>query len=129
MEIIKEIFTKTHHVVLTDDEIVITKRNSVFKGEESLEEAMENWKHLQNFVEGKTYPMIHHLSQQGYSLEARKFYSTVPALASCAALVSTTFIQKLLGNFFLNFKNNKLPMKLFSDEQSAIKWAKTFKND
>lgn len=129
MEIIKEIFTKTSQVVLTDEGVVITKRNSVFKGEESLEEAQQNWKHLQKFVDGKTYPMVHHLSQQGYSLEARKFYGTVPALASCAALVSTTFVQQVIGNFFLNFRKNKLPMRLFSDEQSAITWAKTFIHD
>jgi hypothetical protein len=42
------------------------------------------------------------------------------------AFVIHSLPQKILGNFFLKFKQPSIPTKFFSSEKSAIEWLKQY---
>lgn len=44
--------------------------------------------------------------------------------AVCKTIVANTFFHKVIGNFFINLSRPPVPMKLFSNEVSALNWVK-----
>ena len=65
------------------------------------------------------------------SKEARDYFSSEEGseLLSAAALIVDSSLTKMLANFFIriNFKKPLIPIKLFSNEQEAIKWLEQYK--
>lgn len=63
--------------------------------------------------------------------EARDYFSSEEGseLLSAAALIVDSSLTKMLANFFIriNIKKPLIPIKLFSDEQEAIKWLEEYK--
>lgn len=128
MSIVREVFTRNLHIYLTEDGIVFTKTLPIPPGASELELAKENMLAIEEFTGETQYPLINHLPNYAVSNEARQFYSNYKPLGLCAGMVTNSFITKVLANFFLNFNKLQIPMKVFSNEEDAIKWAKSFIN-
>ena len=61
--------------------------------------------------------------------EARDYYGGEESgrCFSAAAVLVESPVSRLLGNFFIGFnKSTNAPLKLFTSEQEAIEWLKTF---
>ena len=58
--------------------------------------------------------------------EARDYLSGSKGLEniSIAAILAPTLISRLIGTFFMTFNNPGIRIKLFTDEQDAVKWLK-----
>src|SRR6185437_3004042 len=44
---------------------------------------------------------------------------------SMAAIIAPTVVSKLIGTFFITFNKPPVKIKLFTDEQEAVKWLKS----
>lgn len=62
------------------------------------------------------------------SKEAREYAASpeIAALTIAAAVLIGGSLSKIMGNIFLKFNTPPYPTKLFTDEQQAIEWLKTF---
>ncbi|MFT7297641.1 MAG: hypothetical protein ACI9WO_000437 [Sphingobacteriales bacterium] len=126
MKLIKETFTQNLHIYLRADGIIVTKTLALPENSSELELAKENMIAIEKFMGEKNYPMVNYLPYYSVSNEARKFYSNHKPLGLCSAMITHSFIQKILGNFFLNFNKLQIPLRLFSSEEDAFKWAGAF---
>jgi hypothetical protein len=75
------------------------------------------------------YPFFIDISQvNGVTKEAREFLAGGKSVdnISAAALLASSVLSKMIGTFFLTFNNPGIPVKLFTDEQEALKWLKKF---
>lgn len=64
------------------------------------------------------------------SKEARNFYAS-EEFADCyeaVALITRTTISRVIGNFFLGINKPIFPVKLFNEEEDAIKWLLSFRD-
>jgi hypothetical protein len=64
---------------------------------------------------------VNHEARQYASEEGRNFF-----IAS--AVISSSLPVKLMVNFFIKFYKPPVPFKMFSTEEEARKWLRTFKN-
>ncbi|WP_200977217.1 STAS/SEC14 domain-containing protein [Echinicola sp. 20G] len=126
----KEIITKTEHLILTDIGIIECKAfpNSYL----NLEDAIENLNAVKALANGKKIPVLVDITEtKGGSKECRDYYASEEAAniqSACAMLVESS-LSKLIGNFFLGLNKTKFPLKLFSDKNEAIYWLQNFLND
>ena len=60
-----------------------------------------------------------------FSHESRQLFSQTNVLVNKVALLSTTPMSVLAGNFFLGFNQPTIPIKLFHSENEAIEWLKS----
>ena len=84
------------------------------------------------FTRGKMYPvLIKDDGLKGVTKEARDFLSSQEGVkgVKAGALLSSSFFNAFLGNFFLKitFKKPSIPARLFTDREVAIKWLEQFK--
>lgn len=103
-------------------------RTKVKKGADiDLVSAIENTKAVDSFYIGKHYPIIIDSSDiHSMSREARKHFSTngrVTSINSMAIVVSSP-ISKVIGNFFLGLNKPEVPARLFNNEKEALVWLK-----
>ncbi|MCK5176989.1 MAG: hypothetical protein KAQ92_04650 [Candidatus Aenigmarchaeota archaeon] len=65
------------------------------------------------------------------SREARLLFSGSETLkiSIAAALLINSPMGKVIGNFFLGLNKSEYPIKLFLNEEDAIKWLRTFKEE
>ncbi len=61
-------------------------------------------------------------------VETRAFWAKEEACpyASADAYIATNFGHTFIGNFYLKFNKPERPTKVFSNEDDAVKWLKTF---
>ena len=60
---------------------------------------------------------------------ARDFFSKseeVNKNVIAAAIMANSIISSVIANFFIGLNETTIPVKLFTDEQKAIEWLKTF---
>lgn len=123
----REIKTRTEHIVLGEDGIV---RCKAFKYSlHTLEDAKENIEAVRVLANGKRVPVLVDITEvKGADREARSYLGSeeVAAVQSAAALIVGSPISKLVGNFFIGLNKTKFPTKLFTDEKRAMKWLNTF---
>jgi hypothetical protein len=79
---------------------------------------------------GLKYPILFLAGE--YSLpsdQARSFLakSTSKTFALAEAYVIHSFSQKIVGNFYLKVNKPKRPTKIFTNEDEAIEWLKSFR--
>jgi hypothetical protein len=77
----------------------------------------------------KSYPFFIDISQvNGVTKEAREYLAGGKSIdnISAAALLASSVLSKMIGTFFLTFNNPGIPVKLFTDEQEALKWLGKF---
>ena len=48
------------------------------------------------------------------------------AMTRAMAVISNSFVSKMLANFFLKFNKPPFPVRLFTDKEEAIDWLKQF---
>jgi hypothetical protein len=63
------------------------------------------------------------------SKEVRDYFASDEAssMVNCSAIVLNSTLAKISINLFLQFSKPKYPVKMFTDVESAVKWASQFK--
>jgi len=82
------------------------------------------------FAKGKSYPVILDVNNaQSFNMEAQRYEATDEGLEGLLAMASIikSKIQQVLGNIYIMVQKPKVPNKLFSDKESALKWVSQFK--
>ena len=127
IDIIKTAQFKILSVNLRSDGLVDVKVN----GNEEIDIAnvVEVVSALEKLGEGKRFPLLIVVGE--YTLptpEARAYIATPESdpFASAEAYVIQSFSQKLVGNVYLSFNKPARPTRLFTSEEKAIEWLKTF---
>ena len=78
---------------------------------------------LQRLSDGNKYcVLLDGTGQFTTSPESRAFVANKSSNRIAFAIVTNSIANKLVGNFFIQFNKPNTPTKLFSDEESAIKW-------
>ncbi len=81
-------------------------------------------------VEGKTYPGFVDARETVYVYNGAKKYlaSEVGFLGTSAvAILIKSHIQKVIVNTFILLKPAKVPVKMFTEEDSALRWLEGYK--
>ncbi len=78
--------------------------------------------------EGADFAWLVDITQmKSITKEAREYFGKVEnSHMKAVALVTSSPVSKVFGNFFLRFNKPKLPVRLFSSEKQAIRWLKEF---
>lgn len=127
MELIQQIDFELFSVALRSDGIAFLK----VKG--NVEIDIENVKQIAGAMEklgsGKKFPLL--IIADEYTIptpEARAYIATPESdpFASAEAYVLQSLSQKLVGNVFLNFNKPARPTRIFSSEEKAVEWLRTF---
>ena len=118
----QEIQTTDLRVLLRDDGIIETRPREDWTGKEQVQHARENMLAVLEISNGDLRPTLNFLPDQPVSYEAQDYYKNHPVAAVAAAMVTTSAVQKILGNFLMSFIKHKLPARLFDEEESAVKW-------
>jgi len=83
-----------------------------------------------NFVKEKSYTVIFVAPKAGnITRKARELSAseTVTKNAICKAIIAPSKVGKVIGNFFISYLKPSVPIKVFSDEVSALKWIEEVK--
>ena len=90
-----------------------------------LEHAKEAIKTISVLANGKKTPVVINMKNAiGTSNSARNYYSgeQSAAVISAAAMIISSPLSKILGNFYLGLNKPLFPFKLFTNEEKAIIW-------
>ena len=123
-EIIK---TRTAQAWVDKDGMINIRSNAGFL--HSLADATENIKALYPLsLDLKRPAMIDISDIKGMSREARSLYSGKESdkLFSAIALIVTSPISLVVGNFFLGINKPSIPIRIFSDKKKATRWLNKF---
>lgn len=71
-------------------------------------------------------PKTGNISRKARELAASEI---VTKNAICKAIVANGKVGKIVGNFFVSFQKPNIPIKVFSNEESALEWIKKIKAD
>ncbi|MFW9993407.1 MAG: hypothetical protein ACFFD4_15290 [Candidatus Odinarchaeota archaeon] len=78
---------------------------------------------------GKKLPALIDMRQTGsVSREARQHLAgeEMTSVTSALALLTSSFLSKMVGNLYTGINNPGVPLKLFTSEVKAIEWLKGF---
>ncbi|MEX0967991.1 MAG: hypothetical protein WD077_12185 [Bacteroidia bacterium] len=111
-----------------EDQILIgvIKENTVF----DLETAKNTVNDRLKVTGGKSYPICMDVRNiKSITKEARDFLATS---SSTSGLIAAAFIvessaNRIMANIFVTFNQPKLPLKLFNEMDSALKWLERYK--
>lgn len=113
----------------TDKLEIKTLSNSIFRieflqgADIDLSDAILINETLQEFSQGNKYCIVLDGKNQFTTTpESREFVAKKSSDRIAFAIVTNSIANKLVGNFFIQFNKPNTPTKLFSDEESAIKW-------
>jgi hypothetical protein len=76
---------------------------------------------------GKDYPSISYIDGlNSIKKEARDFFSHDDGIKHMTklALITTSPISRIAGNFFLSVSKPTVPTRMFSEKEDAVKWVK-----
>lgn len=127
VEIVKEYHFEESSVNFRSDGLVcvhIKTSNDV-----EIKHVVEIVSALEKFGNGKKFPLL--ITTQKYTLpspEARTYIATAESdpFASAEAYVIQSFSQKLVGNIYISFNKPARPTRIFTSEEKAIEWLKSF---
>lgn len=94
-----------------------------------LQDAKENTAAVETFYVGQKFPLIVDIRQiKSISPEAREHFSLRgrESVVKAYAMLLSSSVSRIIGNFFLSFHNPAVPVKLFDDEDKALAWLKRF---
>ncbi len=119
--------TRTGTVWIAGDGII---RQNVVPGTDfTLQDAQETVTSMLKLSERKASPMLVDLTGlKSITHEARHYFGgeITGHEARAVALLFSSVITQVIGNFFLRFNNPKVPIKLFSSETQALTWLREF---
>ena len=122
MKYVREITTSGLRVSLREDGIIETRNHAGFQGPDGIENAIENMKAVTAISEGTLRPILNYLPDHYVTDEAQEYYANHPPAALASAMIAKSFIQKLIGNFLINFKKLPIPTRMFEDDEKAVQW-------
>lgn len=128
MEYLREVLTTNLHVLLREDDILETRYRDDWNDIENLEHAQENVEAIKEVIDGKLYPMISYMPSGLVSRDARQYYSKQEPYALAGALIALSTIHVIIANLFIHYTEIEFPMRMFKDEEMAIKWLKNQPN-
>jgi len=82
-----------------------------------------------NICEGKDYLFLCDMSHvKSVTKEAREYLSTDVGIKgiTAGALIIDSTVSRVIGNFFLSINKPKVPAKLFTNKEDAIRWLQQF---
>lgn len=82
-------------------------------------------------VKGKSHPtLVDYTAGMSADKESRDYLAGENGIkyVSAGAIVIKNHIQKLLGNAFLTINRPKVPARLFTSRDEALKWLQFYKN-
>ena len=120
--------TRTAHVVLRDDGLVVTRIRASMA--QSLTDARENLDATIRACCGQRRPLLVDISKaQSLEPEVRHLYSgerLVEAFLALGLLVEASPFGRTMGNIYFRVAKPGIPTRLFTDEESAIRWLRTY---
>lgn len=120
-----------HKVVIDNEYNKIWIKNGVMYAEYkphtyvTLEVAKQQVKDRLELAAGKAYPICGSIiNLDKVSNDAREYLGTDEAMEGviCFAIVTSNSLQKMFGNFYLNFRKSKVPTRLFYNQEEALRW-------
>jgi len=103
-----------------------------FPGAEvGLADAVENIALTGRLTQGRRLPaMIDLRAVRSQSADARAYLAgpDADAVSSAVALVVSSPLSRMVGNFYLGFNRPNVPTRLFNDEVAAVAWLRDFAN-
>lgn len=102
---------------------------SIFGAEHTIADAIENVQISFLLGEGKKRPILIDIRNvKSINKEARDYYAGEESAKSnlAAALLVSNSISKIIGNFFIGLSKTIFPTRLFTNEETAVAWLKTF---
>lgn len=90
-----------------------------------LQDAKENTLAIETFYNGKKFPLLVDIREiKSISPEAREHFTLKDreSVVNAFALLLSSSISRIIGNFFLYFHKPKVPVKLFDNEKKALAW-------
>jgi hypothetical protein len=122
----KTIETATTCCWLDDSGIAIF----IAEGTQTIENAKENMAVCRQLTSGKKTPVLLDFSNlTSMTREARAYYASEESssIVSAVAIVTTSVISKLIGNFFIGLnKAAEAPVKIFTNVNEAKGWLRQF---
>jgi hypothetical protein len=127
MEILNKIELKASTVSLRSDGIIQYSLNS--NTTLNLDDAKEIVDATDKLGGGKKYPLL--ITAGNFTLvdtEVRYFAASPEAnrFTVASGIVVNNLAQKLLGNAYIKFNKPPTPTRLFTKDEEAVKWLKTF---
>ncbi|MEO9533182.1 MAG: STAS/SEC14 domain-containing protein [Crocinitomicaceae bacterium] len=117
-------YTSSIQIILRDDGIVITRPIAEMSETIELEHAIENIQKIHELKGDRRLLMI--VMKDGkFSQESRQLFGNTNDLVDKVALVATNLVSEVASNFFLGFNQPEIPIKLFKNEDDALKWLKS----
>jgi hypothetical protein len=121
------ITTRTAKLWAREDGItqVVSKMNA----RDELQDAKENIAAISKINHGKLVPVLVDMRLgRDIDRETREYYSSKDGLSStkALALLVESSVTRIMANFFINFNMPAVPTKLFTSEDEAVAWLKTF---
>lgn len=120
-----KILTRTAEIKLIGNGII---KISIIEGTIIEEyDVKENHHACEKLSQGKKLAYLVSANNFTTSSEAKVFASGFNESCSrtAEAFVSNSFIDKLIGSFYVNFINLPIPTKVFNKEINAIRWLRT----
>jgi hypothetical protein len=97
--------------------------------EDTLEKAKASLEEIRKVCGGKRRPIVVDIRWiKSATLEARKFWGSealAEVVAATALLVSTP-VSRVLGNFYIGLNRMHVPTRMFTDEAEALEWLQGF---
>jgi hypothetical protein len=93
-----------------------------------VEDAVQNYEAASSLTNGEKHLLLVDAQANVYISKETRIYSaqTKPNSPLAIALVVNSTANRLIGNFYINFNKPKVPTKLFSNEEKALKWLEEF---
>jgi hypothetical protein len=122
-----KVITKSETIILDSSGIVKCCIHDDYYLE--LDDAKENIEAIKQFGNGKPIPVLVDIREsKGGSKESRAYFASEETgkIQSACALIVSSPLSRLIGNFFIGLNKTKFPTKLFLKEDEAVAWLKTF---
>ena len=94
-----------------------------------LQDAEQNTATVATFFNGKKFPLLVDIRNiKSISPDAREHFTLKgrESVVNAFAILMSSSLSQMIGNFFLTFQNPAVPVKLFNHEQEALAWLARF---
>ncbi len=94
-----------------------------------LQDAKENTMVVETFYKGEKFPLLVDIRNiKSISPEAREHFTLKgrESVVKAYAMILSSSLSRVIGNFFMSFHKPAIPVKLFVREEEAIAWLKGF---
>lgn len=97
-----------------------------------IEDALEINKVFRQLTSRSLPLLVDFHTSTGQSYETREFFSKDPrntSLLNAVALYVTNPVARVIANVYLGLASSEVPIRVFTDYESALSWLQQYKND